>query len=404
MPFLYEENLAPERDHWMFGHEQGRVARSIVLGHGFSNPLFGETGPTAYPAPVYPYFMAGVFKSFGIYSRSSAIVIVATNCLFSALTVIPFYFFARRSFGTPAALLAGMAWVIFPYSVYWTILRIWDTWISSLLLGILFFLALLLEESDAVARWAGFGLLWGFTGLLNPVALSVLPGLGLWMIYGLQRRGKRWLTPAAVAVLCTVAVMAPWIARNYIVFHKFIPVRDSLGLELYVGNDGNDTRPYDLEAGPWKNGEEWERFQRLGEVAYFEEKGEIAVALIRAHPGWYAVKCARRFVNVWTDFWSLNRQVVTEDPYSPLIAGLCTLLSAFTVYGLWHAIRKDGFKVIPYLIVLFFYPLVYCLTHTADWYRRPVDPFFIAPAAYAVWSLWSGDREGDQANVETRTV
>ena len=391
MPFLYQENLDPERDHWMFGHEQGRVARAIVLGQGFSNPLFGHTGPTAYPAPVYPYFMAGVFKVFGIYTRSSAIVIIVLNCMFSALTVIPLYFFARRSFGEPTALIAGMLWVVFPYSVYWTTVRIWDTWLSSLLLSILFLLALQLAESDAVAQWAGFGVLWGITGLLNPVALAVLPGLGSWMIYRLHRQRKHWGLPASIAVLCTVAVLAPWIARNYVVLHKVIPVRDSLGLELYVGNNGNDTRLYDLDAGPWKNNAEWERFQQLGEVAYFEEKGRVAVALIKVRPRLYAMKCVRRFLNVWTDFWSLNPQVLASDPYSPLIAALCTLLSVFTVYGLWQSMRRDALNTIPYLIVLFCYPLVYCFTHTADWYRRPIDPFFVALAAYALSCMWKMD-------------
>ncbi len=387
LPFLYQENLNPERDHWMFGHEQGRVARAIALGQGFSNPLFGETGPTAYPAPVYPYFMAGVFEVFGIYSNSAAIVIIAINCLFSAVTVVPLYFYARRSFGESTALFAGMLWAIFPYSVYWTIMRIWDTWISSLLLSVLFLLALKLADSDAVEQWIGFGLLWGFTGLVNPVALSVLPGLGLWMTYSLHRQGKRWLLPASLAALCMVTVMAPWIIRNYVMFHKFIPVRDSLGLELYVGNNGNDLRPYDLEAGPWKNGTEWERFQQLGEVAYFEEKGRSAAAFIRAHPGWYMLMSARRLFNVWTDFWSLGPQVLAEDPYSPLVAALCTLLSICTVYGLWRSMRNNSFGTIPYLIVLLCYPLVYCFTHTADWYRRPIDPFFVVPAAYALGGL-----------------
>ena len=392
MPFLYQENLNPERDHWMFGHEQGRVARSIALDRGFANPLFGRTGPTAYPAPIYPYFMAAVFKIFGIYSRASAIVIVAVNCLFSAATVIPLYFYARRSFGRRTALLAGLLWVVFPYSIYWTILRIWDTWLSTLLLSILFLLALKLAGSDALAHWAGFGLLWGFMGLVNPVALAVLPGLGLWMTYSLHRQGKRWPLPAATAALCCVAVMAPWAVRNYAIFHTFIPVRDSVGLELYVGNDGNDMRPYDFQSGPWKNSAEWNRFRQMGEVVYFQDKGRTAEAFIKAHPAWFAWQSIRRFVNVWTDFWSLNRQVLADDPYSPLVALLCTLLSLVTLWGLWRSMRNDAFGTIPYLIVLFCYPLVYCFTHTADWYRRPLDPFFIAPAAYALSSLLTGDR------------
>jgi hypothetical protein len=43
--FLYPERLNPERDHWRFAGETGRIAQSIVEGRGFSSPFFGSTGP-----------------------------------------------------------------------------------------------------------------------------------------------------------------------------------------------------------------------------------------------------------------------------------------------------------------------------------------------------------------------
>src|ERR1700735_3367484 len=99
MTFLYAERTDPARDHWRCGGEAGRIARSIVQGEGFSNPLFGKTGPTAWLAPVYPYILAGIFKLLGVYSKASAIAALALDCLFSALTCIPIYFIASRHFG-----------------------------------------------------------------------------------------------------------------------------------------------------------------------------------------------------------------------------------------------------------------------------------------------------------------
>src|SRR5580693_9094675 len=68
MSFLYPERTDPARDHWRLGGEAGRIARLIVQGEGFSNPLFGKTGPTAWLSPVFPYLLAGIFRIFGIYS------------------------------------------------------------------------------------------------------------------------------------------------------------------------------------------------------------------------------------------------------------------------------------------------------------------------------------------------
>ena len=89
----------PEEDRFGFGWEMGRVARSIALGQGFSNPYGGNTGPTAWEPPLYPYLMAGVFKIFGIYTYASAWVLLTINSLFAALTTIPLFLIARKTFG-----------------------------------------------------------------------------------------------------------------------------------------------------------------------------------------------------------------------------------------------------------------------------------------------------------------
>ena len=86
-----EYRTRPQEDHFAFGWEMGRVARSVALGQGFSNPYGGNTGPTAWEPPLYPYLMAGVFKLFGIYTYASAWVLLMINSLFAALTTLPIF-------------------------------------------------------------------------------------------------------------------------------------------------------------------------------------------------------------------------------------------------------------------------------------------------------------------------
>ena len=62
--------ITPRRDHFQFGWEMGRIARSIATGNGFSSPTDLPSGPSAWAPPVYPYILAGVFKLFGVYSRA----------------------------------------------------------------------------------------------------------------------------------------------------------------------------------------------------------------------------------------------------------------------------------------------------------------------------------------------
>jgi Gpi18-like mannosyltransferase len=84
--------------HIVPGYETGQIARSIAEGHGFSSPLGVDSGPTAWITPVYPYILAGIFKVFGIYARSTEIIIKILNCLFAALACFPLYALGRRLF------------------------------------------------------------------------------------------------------------------------------------------------------------------------------------------------------------------------------------------------------------------------------------------------------------------
>src|SRR5216683_403064 len=92
--FLSPERLNPDRDHWRFAGETGRIARSLVQGHGFSSPLHADTGPTAWMTPIYPFLLAGVFKILGVYTKASAIFMLSLDSLFSALTCIPVFLIA----------------------------------------------------------------------------------------------------------------------------------------------------------------------------------------------------------------------------------------------------------------------------------------------------------------------
>src|SRR5262249_6813229 len=108
---LYQHQLSPERDYFHFGGEVVRVARSMASGHGFSSPLFADTGPTAMVTPLYTFLLALVFKLFGVYTAQSALVILSLNSLFSALTCLPIFFIARQTFGSAGACRFCSVWV-----------------------------------------------------------------------------------------------------------------------------------------------------------------------------------------------------------------------------------------------------------------------------------------------------
>lgn len=386
MAFLYPEQLDPARDHWKFGYETGRIARSIVEGKGFSSPLFAETGPTAWMTPVYPGIVAGVFRIFGVYTKTSALVLLSLNALTSALTAIPIFLFALRSFGERTARWSAWTWAFFPYGIYFPVERIWETWLATLLLCVLFWLALELEAGRPVWLWILYGLLWGVEALTGPSALSVLPFLGVWTCYRLYQERRRWFMPNVVAAVVCLAVISPWFIRNYRVFQQFVPFRDNMGLVLRLGTHGNTSYWGAYELGPWHNDAEWAEFQRDGELGYMATKKQQAIAAIQANPGWYAWTSARRAVYLWTGFWSLSRWYLEQEPLDPPNIVLCTSLTVLALFGLRKAFRAGVSVGMPYALVLFSFPLVYYITSPEVYYRRPIDPLFVVLAVFAVAS------------------
>ena len=60
------------QDHFEFGWEAARIARSVATGHGYSDPfILGNTGPTAWLPPLFPLMIAGCFRLFGVYTSRS---------------------------------------------------------------------------------------------------------------------------------------------------------------------------------------------------------------------------------------------------------------------------------------------------------------------------------------------
>lgn len=377
IPFVYRDWMDPfVLEHWAFG----LIARSIVSGHGFGSP-FAPTGASALLPPVYSYLLAGIFKFFGIETKASVLAALSLNSVFSAFTCIPVFLLARRAFGDRVATWAGWGWAFSPYGIYYGADWAWSTCLVTLELASLFLFAWRLEDSSRTRDWILFGLLGGVAALTEPVTLSVVPLLALWTVYRRFRTNVPWKTPMIAAALAALAVMSPWIARNYELFHRFIPVRSGFGLELYIGNNGYSQRWVNSSLHPNHSDAELSEYERVGEVAYMDHKKHQAEAYIKAHPVWFAWMTCRRIVYMWTGYWSFDRAYLKDEPLDPPNIFLETTMTILGLLGMRKVLRRDSALGVRFAIVLFFFPLAYYISHPETYYFRPVDPLIVVLAA-----------------------
>jgi 4-amino-4-deoxy-L-arabinose transferase-like glycosyltransferase len=381
IPFDTLENLM-DADH-IHAWEQGNVARSLVAGHGFGSP-FVSSQTSAIMPPVYPLIIAGIFKVFGVHTARSIFAVHAFDCLINALACVPIYLVARRSFGPRAAQWSAWVWVFFPYGIYFAAAWAWSTHLLLFALLWLIYLAQQMELSPSLALWAAFGLLAGFAGLIEPSILVIVPFLLLLAASSLARKAKPWLMQGILASLCLAATISPWLIRDALLFHRFIPMRDSMGLELRMGNNGYTLRWTSDPLHPLHNAAELAGYDRMGELAYMDHKAAEARAWIHGHPGQYAVLCLRRALYLWTGYWSFDPAYLKLEPMDPFNIPFATSLTLLALAGLAIAWQQRKLEAIRYAGTLLLFPMVYYFSHPEPYHMRTLDPLMVILGCHAI--------------------
>jgi 4-amino-4-deoxy-L-arabinose transferase-like glycosyltransferase len=384
-----------QEQNFGFGFEMGRIGAAIASGHGFSNPFVAPTGPTAWEPPLYPYLIAGVFQVFGIYSRASAFVLLSINSFFSALTCIPIFLIARRMFSEKVAVGSAWTWALLPYVMYWCTRWVWETSLSALLLAVIFWLALTMEERDGLKPWLWFGLLWGVAALNSTVLLSFLPASGIWAWYRRAKWGKRSLAGVALAAVVCVSCIAPWTVRNYRTFGKVIFIRDNFGAELRLGNGNGADGTWMQHLHPTQDLYGMRQYESMGELAYIEMRKRQAVDYIKADYGRFALLSLKRFIYYWngppkvSQIWWLM-----EFRNSLFLAS-----SVLMFWGLGRALRRHtpGAWLLFWLILS--YPTIYYVVFPMQRYRHPIEPEITILGVYVLTE--AGRKDTADAAVKT---
>lgn len=357
-------------NNFSFGFEMGRIGRAIATSRGFADPFDGQTGPTAWEPPLYPYLIAGVFRLAGVYSHASALILLSINSVFSALTCIPIFLIARRCFNQRVAVWTSWMWALLPPVMFWCTRWVWETSLAALLLAILFWLTLEMEYLAGVKPWIAFAMLWGVAALTNTSLLAFLPVSGLWAWYRSWKNGRSSLAAVALASVFFAATIAPWLVRNYQTFGKFIFIRSNFGAELRLGNGPGADGTWMSYVHPSQNLTEMRRYQQLGELAYVAERKREAVDFIRADYERFAWISVKRFIYYWG---GLPRS--SEIPaLAPFKNSVFLASSVLAFWGLGRALRKRQPGAWLFLWLILSYPAIYYFVFPHPRYRHPIEP------------------------------
>jgi 4-amino-4-deoxy-L-arabinose transferase-like glycosyltransferase len=363
---------------WLYsrGIELGTLAQSLLRGHGLSSPFGGSTGPTALLAPGYPAVIAVFFRVFGSFTFAAAIAVMTLQLLFSLLTVFVIMLVARWCFGAKAADLAGTFWAL-SLPILWMPTIFWETCLSTLVLVGLIALVLRSARSPSSSLWILMGGYCGLAVLVNPALLLALLAILGWAAWQ-TRKTLRYAPLFGLVVL--LLVFLPWPIRNAHSLHAFIPLRSTVGFELWIGNRPGATGFLDESQFPLFNRREYNDYVSKGEVVYMRDKSDLGKAYIRAHPLEFARLSIVRFIRFWAGTGSKDG--------SAIFAIHALLTTSLGFIGIWCLVRKGRLSLaVLFILPLILFPLPYYVTHAEFRYRLVLDPLLTILAAYAVCEI-----------------
>lgn len=328
------------------------IAISLITQGTFSLP----TGPTAYRMPFFPLFLAFWHLLLGPQPYAALPVLLAVGALIPVGTYVLGRALANRAVG----LLAGLL-LAFDYELaFFSRLYMTETIFAALVLaGMLAAWRLRVTMSWRWAATAGVAL--GCACLTRANFLPFVALLLLWLVWAGWERRRLAFRNATIVGAIVVALWLPWVARNYLVFHRLIPFTTQGGAAYYgLYNDISTSGHPDIPYGFWvwrivdppdEPGKVWD------EAALDEYQRELARDWIVAHPA-EAIKVSLAQAAY---FWSAEER---GSYYRVVPIGLITLLVVAalrrqpdTILWLVLALAMTGLAVISVGQNRYAYPL-----------------------------------------------
>jgi 4-amino-4-deoxy-L-arabinose transferase-like glycosyltransferase len=191
--------------------------------------------PEVLRTPVYPMFVAVLYRVFGVHQLPVAL---AQTVAFMLVCIVV-YAIARRVASEPVAIGAAIATALFPPIPYFGALVMTEVW-TTLLFTVSMWLTVSALADRNLGRFAWLGFLLALTTLSRPVFVLfpfAVAAVGLIVLPALRITARPRLAQWSVMLAVFAMTMAPWLAYNYMTIGRFtISPAGGIGRGLWEGS------------------------------------------------------------------------------------------------------------------------------------------------------------------------
>lgn len=203
-----------------------RLGASLAAGHGFGVSHFAPGGgPTALRPPLYPLFLGALYRLVGTHVTAARLA----GAVLGAVTVVLVVATAWSLWGRAVAMTAGVVAALLPSLVLASTSVMSEAIAVPLELSAMA-LALAYRRRPHVGRALATGAVLGAVVLTRPsLAVLVLP---IALLLADRRHLRRAVTAVGAVVVAGTLVVAPWVVRDRVVMHAWVPVTTQSGYVL----------------------------------------------------------------------------------------------------------------------------------------------------------------------------
>jgi 4-amino-4-deoxy-L-arabinose transferase-like glycosyltransferase len=216
------------------------LANNLADGEGYIRPHDLEPVPTAEFPPLFP----AVLSILSIVGADSITAHKLFTSLLGVVTVVLIGLLGRRVAGPAVGLVAAGLAALYPMLFQVDGALMAESLYVPLVTGSLLATYWAIDPSvttessrPALVRWAVAGGLAGLAALTRTEAVLLVPLV--FVPEALRHVSGAWgrkLACAGVAAAALVAVISPWLVRNYLTFDRFVPISNNSGTLLAGAN------------------------------------------------------------------------------------------------------------------------------------------------------------------------
>ena len=390
--WLWFAPLAPQIDDEM---AHVLLARNLVVSGDYTFDPSGK--PTSLRPPLYPAFIAVVFKVFGG-DHYQAVRLIQS--VMSLVTIVLVFRLGRDFFSEKVGIRAAAMLCFYPTFIVYNNLMLTETLFSLLFVaGLSAFASGLARSSLRALAFAG--LLLGLGALTRSILYPFAPVLAMFLLVGWRGSVLRRVAAMAAFAIPFAGVLTPWAIRNTQLQGTFIPIDCMGGRNFMMGNYEHTPLYRSWDAISIQGDREWfqvlvtHRPETVGSTQGQIDKLALAEGMrfVREHPQ----LTFQRDVVKFLDFWGLERELIAgaNRGYFGPIPGLVVAILGVAICGSYAMIlfagafgaalrpMSDVRTHLLFLLAIAFICAVHTLIFAHSRYHLPLIPLIaIYAAAY----------------------